>query len=250
MTLDFLIEKMIGTGVLKTPRIIEAFRRVDRRAFVPKEYQDKAYIDEPLSLGFGSTISQPSTVAFMLELLAPAPGENILDIGSGSGWQTALLAHIVSHDDFGRPLAPWNRPPASPAESFYSAGNSMGLAEKTCGHVVGLEHIPELAKESISRLHQFSFITRGIAEIHAKNGEYGYPERAPYQAIIVAAGVREVMPAWKEQLASLGRLIFPKKWSIICMKKEENGTFSEEQYEGYIFVPFIREDDYDPDSID
>jgi protein-L-isoaspartate(D-aspartate) O-methyltransferase len=163
----------------------------------------------------------------MLELLAPAPGENILDIGSGSGWQTALLAHIVSHDDFGRPLPP-----------------------EEAGHVVGLEHIPELAKESISRLHQFSFISRGIAEIHAKNGESGFSEKSPYQAIVVAAGVREVMPAWKEDLVSGGRLVFPKKWSIIRMKKGEGGAFSEEQYEGYIFVPFIREDDYDPDSID
>lgn len=227
MTPELLIEKMIDTGILKTPRIIEAFRRIDRKVFVPTIHQDRAYIDEPLPLGFGSTISQPSTVAFMLELLEPAPGENILDIGSGSGWQTALLAHIVSHNEFGRPLS---------------------LEES--GHVVGLEHIPELAKESVSRLHQFSFIARGIAEIHAKNGEYGYPEKSPYQAIIVAAGVREVMPTWKKELVLGGRLVFPKKWSIVRMKKEANNTFSEEQYEGYIFVPFIREDEYDPNSID
>lgn len=227
MTSDLLIEKMIDSGVLKTPRIIEAFRHIDRKIFVPPELKDRAYIDEPLPLGFGSTISQPSTVAFMLELLAPSPGDHILDIGSGSGWQTALLAQIVSSDEYGRPL---------PKEG--------------AGFVVGLEHIPELAKESMVRLHRFSFTARGIAEVHTANGEYGYPKKAPYHAIIVAAGVREVMPAWKESLSPNGRLVFPKKWSIVRMEKKGDGVFIEEQYDGYIFVPFVRESDYDPYETD
>src|SRR3989344_6125935 len=97
--IDYLIERKI----LKTPRIIEAFRAVDRAAFVLPEYKDEAYENHPLPIGEGQTISQPETVAFMLEKLDPAAGEKILDVGSGSGWTTALLADIAgdSGKDFG-----------------------------------------------------------------------------------------------------------------------------------------------------
>src|SRR3989344_1328532 len=100
-----LIDPLVLSGVLKSRGIIEAFQRVDRADFVPDEFRDSAYVDEPLPIGYGQTISQPWTVAFMLELLAPEGGESILDIGSGSGWQTALLAYIVSHDHEGTELS-------------------------------------------------------------------------------------------------------------------------------------------------
>jgi len=82
-------------GVLRTNRIIDAFFEVDRKLFVPKEYAEWAYDDRAIPLGYGAMISQPSVVAFMLELLNPKPGEKILDVGAGSGWTTALLAQIV-----------------------------------------------------------------------------------------------------------------------------------------------------------
>src|SRR3989344_7412944 len=87
-----LADELIKKGVLKNPRLIEAFRAVDRKKFVPDEFEAFAYRDEPLPIGEGQTISQPWTVAFMLDLLDPQQGENILEIGYGSGWQTALLA--------------------------------------------------------------------------------------------------------------------------------------------------------------
>ena len=93
--MDNLVKELITNGALKTPRIIEAFRAIDRKDFVPEELQDEAYGNYPLQIGYGQTISQPNTVAFMLELLAPELGNKIIDVGSGSGWQTALLAHIV-----------------------------------------------------------------------------------------------------------------------------------------------------------
>ena len=91
-----LIETLIQEGWLKTPRIIEAFKKIKRADFLPAEQRPLAELNEALSIGQGQTISQPLVVAFMLELLQPEPGDKILDIGSGSGWTTALLAHIVS----------------------------------------------------------------------------------------------------------------------------------------------------------
>src|SRR3989344_3150102 len=87
-----LADELIKKGVLKNKRLIEAFRAVDRKDFVPENMKELAYADEPLPIGEEQTISQPWTVAFMLELLDPKPAENIMEIGYGSGWQTALLA--------------------------------------------------------------------------------------------------------------------------------------------------------------
>ena len=81
-----LINAMITSGVLKTPRIIDAFQKIDRKYFVPEAFSEHIYIDRPLPIGRDQTISQPSTVAFMLELLLPEEGSKVLDIGSGSGW--------------------------------------------------------------------------------------------------------------------------------------------------------------------
>ena len=84
--MERLIQAMVLSGVLKTPSLIQAFRHVDRADFIPEAQRKYAYLDEPLPIGYGQTISQPSTVAFMLEWLQPGAGERILDIGSGSGW--------------------------------------------------------------------------------------------------------------------------------------------------------------------
>ena len=95
-----LIDQLIQDGYLKTPRIIDAFKKIKRIDFIPEELKQEAEGNYPLSIGWGQTISQPLTVAFMLELLQPEPGNKILDIGSGSGWVTALLAEIISHINF------------------------------------------------------------------------------------------------------------------------------------------------------
>lgn len=94
-----LIESLIQRGVLKSPALIEAFETVDRADFVPYELKEMAYEDCPLPIGSFQTISQPYTVAFMLELLQPNLGDRILDLGSGSGWTTALLASVSRHVD-------------------------------------------------------------------------------------------------------------------------------------------------------
>ena len=121
-----LVDELIAEGVLRTPRIIAAFRAIRRSDFAPEELKDAAEtVNAPLPIGAGQTISQPWTVAFMLELLDPEPGHKILDIGAGSGWQTALLAHIVGAPLHAAPEGPRSsRPTAAsrdPSESRPSA---------------------------------------------------------------------------------------------------------------------------------
>src|SRR5687767_9613389 len=127
MTKDQLMDELIAEGVLRTPRILEAFRAIDRADFVPDDLKGQADVNAPLPIGEGQTISQPLTVAFMLELLQPQPGNNILDLGSGSGWQTALLAHIVGGE----------------------------------GRVTALEIIPELYEQSRKNIEKYNFLTKG-----------------------------------------------------------------------------------------
>ena len=90
-----LVRHLIEEGYLKTERIIGAFSAIDRADFVLEEYKSEVYGDYPLPISYGQTISQPATVAFMLELLQPEAGDKVMDAGSGSGWQTAILASIV-----------------------------------------------------------------------------------------------------------------------------------------------------------
>lgn len=194
----------------------EAFRTIDRADFVPEELKDRAYIDAPLPIGQGQTISQPYTVNFMLELLQPKPGDNILDIGSGSGWSTSLLAYIVG--------------------------------EK--GHVTALEIIPELCKQSIKNIAKYNFLSKGLVEAHNLNGEAGYPQNAPYDGIIVAAALPRtqrgsgaasdsIPVAWKNQLKPGGRIVAPIKNSIVKLTKNPDGKFEKEEYPGFSFVPFV-----------
>src|SRR3990170_6021596 len=134
MTKADLIQELIETGYLKTPRIIDAFQNIDRVDFVPEPFKGEAYENYPLSIGFGQTISQPLTVAFMLELLQPKEGEKILDVGAGSGWLSALLAYIV-----GNPL----RQPANGG-----------------GKIIGIERIPELKEMAEKNISKYNYIEK------------------------------------------------------------------------------------------
>lgn len=205
--MENLISQLIKQKYLKTPDIIEAFERVDRKDFVPEDLKSEANVNAPLPIGFGQTISQPLTVAFMLELLQPKPGDKILDIGSGSGWQTALLAYIAS--------------------------------KKQGGKVYGIERIPQLVEFSKRNIEKYQFIQKGIVEILNKDGSRGLKQEALFDKIIAAASAEEIPGAWKQQLKIKGRLVTPVKSSIWLLIKNGEAEFEKKEFPGFAFVPLI-----------
>ncbi|MFH1192996.1 MAG: protein-L-isoaspartate O-methyltransferase [Candidatus Jorgensenbacteria bacterium] len=205
MTNDNLVDSLVADGYLKTRALIAAFRAIDRAQFVPEERQSEAYGNYPLSIGFGQTISQPLTVAFMLEELQPRAGEKILDIGAGSGWQTALLAHVVGSQ----------------------------------GKVVAVERMPQLASLARGNVGKFGFLEKKTAEVVAGDAVGGYPQGAPFDKIIAAASAREIPAAWKEQLRVGGKIVAPVGESIVVLEKKGENDFEKKQFFGFQFVPLV-----------
>ncbi|MBM3251097.1 MAG: protein-L-isoaspartate O-methyltransferase [Candidatus Nealsonbacteria bacterium] len=206
-TVDFLIQD----GWLKTPRIIESFRKIKRVDFIPDDTKNLAEINEALPIGYGQTISQPLTVAFMLEQLQPEPSQKILDIGSGSGWTTALLAYIVS-------------------------GREIGGG----GRVMAIEIIPELKEFGENNVAKYNFIEKGIAEFICADGSKGYKKEAPFDRILCSAAAEEIPSAWKEQLKIGGRIVTSVKNSIWTVIKISKKDFEEAEYPGFVFVPLVK----------
>ncbi len=201
MTNDTLIKSLKESGVLKTLKIEEALHAVDRADFVSEELRPDAYLDTALPIGYGQTISQPTVVAFCLELLEVKPGNRVLDIGSGSGWTTALLAHLVGES----------------------------------GEVVGVERIPELVVFGQRNLAKY-VLPR--AHIEQAGRELGKSDVAPFDRILISAATDEVPETLKEQLAENGRMVLPVQ-SAICVVDKIDNTFSTNCYDGYAFVPLI-----------
>ena len=200
-----LVDQLVAEGVLKTPVIIAAFRAIDRADFVPLEHAAEAYGNYPLPLAAGQTISQPWTVAFMLERLAPQPGDNVLDVGSGSGWQTALLAHMVGE----------------------------------AGHVTALEIVPELCEMGQRNVEKYGFIESGQVEMHCMSGRGGYAARVPFHKIVAAAAGVDVPEAWQTQLLPGGSIVTPVGSSILRLTKSDEGTWQREEFPGFAFVPLV-----------
>ncbi|MDP6387690.1 MAG: protein-L-isoaspartate O-methyltransferase [Candidatus Pacebacteria bacterium] len=191
-----------GTRVLQTGALKDAFVAIDRKDFVPEDYVEEAYEDYPLPLGDSrQTISQPTTVAFMLELLDPQEGENILDIGAGSGWTTALLARLVG--------------------------------EK--GGVIGVEIIPELVQLGKKNLKKYDFKN---VEILKADKEIGLPKKAPFDKILVSAAAEDLPKKLLEQLKIGGTMVIPIYDEVWQIKKLESDN-DIKKYKGFAFVPLI-----------
>lgn len=195
--------KHLEARVLKTPNIISAFEAIDRKDFVPEEFVGEAYEDYPLSIAGGQTISQPYTVAFMLELLQPQKGEKILDVGSGSGWTTALLAHI--------------------------AGKK--------GKVIGMEIVPELVSFGSKNLAKYNFSHAEIRQ--AKEDVFGTPEDAPFDRILVSAAPDKLPQDLIDQLAPSGTMVIPVRNTMFKVTKTKSGEIEKEEHGGFAFVPLM-----------
>jgi protein-L-isoaspartate(D-aspartate) O-methyltransferase len=185
-------------------RVIEAMRRVPREAFVSPEQYHVAYDDRPLGIGFGQTISQPFIVALMVQALELRGDEKVLELGTGSGYEAAILAE---------------------------------LAQK----VVTVECIPELAESAKQVLDRLGY---SHVEVHVAGKTLGWPEGAPYDAIIVSAGAPTVPPVLLEQLTWKGRLVIPvgSRWQqdLLRVTKRRKGNRLE-NLGGCYFVPLIGE---------
>lgn len=200
--MERLINQLIQQGYLKTPLIIEAFNTIKREDFVPENLRSEAGVNAPLPIGWGQTISQPLTVAFMLELLQPEPGDKILDVGAGSGWQTAMLCHMVGDKGF----------------------------------VYAIERVPELMEFGKRNVDKYKF--KNIKFI-CSDGSRGLKKEAPFDKIIAAAAAEKIPQAWKEQLKIGGRLVMPVKSSIWLLIKKGKKEFQEQEFPGFAFVPLI-----------
>ncbi len=219
-----LINDLIKENYLKTPEIIEAFKNIDRADFVLDEYKNEAYVNAPLPIGFGQTISQPLTVAFMLELLRPKAGEKILDVGTGSGWQTAILAHITSK--------------IRQQNEINNSGSLIAVDRSLL--VVAIERISELKEMAEKNISKYNFIEKGIVKVVLGDGSKGYKKEAPYDKIIAAAASSGDVPkAWMQQLKIGGRIVAPVGNSIVVIEKVGKNKYSKKEHFGFSFVPLI-----------
>ena len=185
-----MVERQIRARDISAPAVLDALTAVPRHRFVPEALAPRAYDDTPLPIGYDQTISQPYVVAFMTEAAALTPDAKVLDIGTGSGYQAAVLAEIVSR-------------------------------------VYSIEIVPELADRSRRLLADLGY---GNVEVRTGDGYRGWPDEAPFDAIVVAAAPDHVPPALVEQLAVGARLVIPVgrfTQEILIVTKTAEGSTTE-----------------------
>jgi len=197
-----MIENQLISRGIKDSLVLQAFKNVKRHLFVPEKYRSEAYYDEPLPIGYGQTISQPYIVAYMTQMLHLDGSEKVLEIGTGSGYQAAILAEIGCD-------------------------------------VYSMEIVEELkirAQKTLTKL--------GYNNVHCKYGDgyNGWPEQAPFDAIIVTAAPPEIPEKLVNQLASEGRMILPKGsvFQELILIRKVNGKIYKKKLLPVRFVPMIR----------
>lgn len=208
-------ERMVDRSVapsVRDPRVIAAVRRVPRHRFVPEGFREHAYDDRPLPIGFGQTISQPSLVAEMTEAVEPRPADRCLEIGTGSGYQAAILAEL-------------------------------------CDRVYSIEYLPELAAFAQRNLRSLGYTAERVA-LRTGDGYRGWPDAAPFDVVIVTAAPEHVPAPLLDQLALRGRLLIPVGPSGGVQRLElwtrrrpgsDRGAFVRRVLSAVQFVPFVGE---------
>ncbi len=201
---ELLVKHLVSVGALKTPRIIEAFRKIPRHFFVRKDYLNHAYDDIPLPTYNGQTISQPYTVAIMTEALDPKPGEKILEIGAGSGYQAAIIGKCVG----------------------------------TKGKIITIElesDLVEISKKNIEKIK-----LKNVIIIHG-DGKLGYSKEAPYDKCIITAACDEIPKKVIEQVKVGGRIVAPVNdflgQKMLVVDKISETEFKKEDLGSFVFVP-------------
>jgi len=211
-----LVMELKAEGYIVSERVEKAMLRVPRELFVPEDYRDLAYVDRPLPIGFGQTISAPSIVAYMTELLRAEVGHKVLEVGTGSGYQAAILAEVVAPSDVPRKL--W-------------------------GHVFSIERVPQLAELARRNLERAGYSDR--VTVIVGDGTKGFEDEAPYDRIMVTAAAPDIPPPLVEQLKPGGILVIPvgDRWEQILtvLEKDPSGRIRVRKDIEVIFVPLIGE---------
>jgi protein-L-isoaspartate(D-aspartate) O-methyltransferase len=202
MVEEVLIDVVANEGLTLSPSVMAAMEKVERHRFVPGWLAAFAYLNRPLPIGHGQTISQPAIVALMTDLLKVKAGDNVLEIGTGSGYQAAVLAEIV--------------------KSVYS-----------------IEIIEPLEKQAAERLKSLGYIN---VKVKVSDGYYGWPEAAPFDAIVVTAAASHVPPPLIKQLKSGGRMVIPlgahfMTQYLMLVEKHADGSVTSRQIVPVGFVP-------------
>ncbi|MCG8430220.1 MAG: protein-L-isoaspartate(D-aspartate) O-methyltransferase [Candidatus Omnitrophica bacterium] len=196
-----MVTEQIASRGVKDPGVLEVMRRLPRHLFIPESRRAWAYVDSPVPIGEGQTISQPYIVALMTELLELDGSERVLEIGTGSGYQAAVLAELA-------------------------------------GEVYTIELIPVLARTAEEVLRKLGYTA---VNVRCGNGYAGWPEQAPFDAIIVTAAPPEVPPALVEQLAEGGRMVIPvgRQYQQLLLLIKENGRIRRREIIPVRFVPMV-----------
>jgi protein-L-isoaspartate(D-aspartate) O-methyltransferase len=204
-----MVDTQLRARHIRDERVLAAMNAVPREAFVPERQRESAYGDGPLPIGAGQTISQPYIVARMTELLRMAPGERVLEIGTGSGYQAAVLAELGCR-------------------------------------VTGIEREPELAAAARERLARLGYADRVVVRLG--DGSLGAPEGAPWDGIVVAAAAPAIPVALREQLGEGRRMVIPigsrREQELIVVERHGNDWI--ERSDGpCVFVPLVGEGGWD-----
>ena len=208
---ETLVDSLVRRGYVVSVAVEEAMRRVPREEFVPERLRNDAYVDTPLPIGVGQTISAPHMVAIMAEKLDLRPGQKVLEIGSGSGYHAAVAAEMVTSD----------------------------------GHVYTIERIGSLAQFAEDNLKRTGY--SDVVTVVMGDGSRGLPEHAPFDRIFVACSAPDVPAPLREQLADGGKMLVPvggrMYQDLICVERKGD-RFAKTNYGGCVFVPLIGEFGY------
>ncbi len=206
-----MVREQLEARGIHDERVLAAFLKVPRHLFVPNELQAEAYTDRPLPIGERQTVSQPYMVALMTQLLRLQGHERVLEIGAGSGYQMAILAELALE-------------------------------------VFSVERLPSLAEGARKRLEELGYLN---IHVTTGNGSLGWPEHAPFEGIVVAAGAPQIPKPLVDQLADGGRCVIPigpAQAQMLTYLEKEHGTLHTREITSCVFVPLLGDYGWSPEQ--